>query len=231
MGTRIGVARNLAGFHPDVDSRLDDAVAAIKSAGATIVDHTDLAGVGKFDDAELDVLLYEFKDGLNRYLVSLGANAPVKTLTDLIAWNEKEKAHEMPWFGQELFMRADKKGPLSDAAYTSARAKCVTMARTEGIDAALAKNKLDAIVFPSNGPAWPTDHVNGDHFGGGNTTFAAVAGYPSITVPMGFVHGLPVGLSFVAAAWSEAKLIKLAFAFEQATHARRPPQYYRTLAI
>jgi amidase len=161
----------------------------------------------------------------------LGANSPIRTLTDLIAWNEKEKAREMPWFAQELFLRADKKGPLTDAAYKTARGKCLTMARTEGIDATLAKNKLDAIVFPSNGPAWPTDHVNGDNFGGGNTTFAAVAGYPSITVPMGLVHGLPVGLSFVAGAWSEARLIKLAYAFEQATHARRAPQYYRTLAL
>lgn len=228
-GARIGVARNLAGFHPDVDSQLDNAIAAIKSAGAVVVDHTDIAGVGKFDDAELDVLLYEFKDGLNKYLASLGANAPVKTLADLIAWNEKEKAREMPWFGQELFLRADKKGPLTDAAYKSARAKCVVMSRGKGIDATLAKHKVDAIVFPSNAPSWPTDHLNGDHVTGGNTTFAAVAGYPSITVPMGLVHGLPVGLSFVGPAWSEAKLIKLAYAFEQTTHARRAPKYYRTL--
>lgn len=228
-GARIGVARNLAGFHPDVDKTLDDAIAAIKSAGAAVVDHADLAGAGKFDDAELDVLLYEFKDGLNKYLASHGAEAPAKTLAELIAWNEKEKAREMPWFAQELFLRAEKKGPLTEAAYKGARAKCVRMSRAEGIDATLAKYKLDAIVFPSNQPAWLTDYLNGDHFTGGNTTFAAVAGYPSITVPMGLVHGLPVGLSFVGAAWSEAKLIRLAYSFEQATKARRAPKYYRTL--
>jgi amidase len=228
-GARIGVSRNLGGFNPDVDAALDDAIVAIKSAGATVVDHADVDGVSKFDDAELDVLLYEFKDGLNKYLASLGANAPAATLTELIAWNETEKAREMPWFGQELFLRADKKGPLSDAAYKRARAKCVVMSRAKGIDAALAKFKVDALVFPSNAPAWPTDYLNGDHVTGGNTAFAAVAGYPSVTVPMGLVHGLPVGLSFVGTAWSEARLIKLAYAFEQATHARQAPKYYRTL--
>jgi amidase len=227
-GARIGVSRNLAGFHPDVDAALDDAIVAIRSAGATVVDHADLDGVGKFDDAELDVLLYEFKDGLNKYLASLGTSAPAKTLTDLIAWNEKEKAREMPWFGQELFLRADKKGPLTDAAYKKARAKCVAMSRAKGIDASLAKYRVDAIVFPSNAPAWVTDLVNGDHFTGGNTTFAAAAGYPSITVPMGLVHGLPVGLSFVGRAWSEAQLIKLAYAFEQTTKARQSPKFLRT---
>jgi len=135
----------------------------------------------------------------------------------------------MPWFGQELFLRAEKKGPLAESTYKKARAKCVAMSRTKGIDAALAKYKVDALIFPSNAPAWPTDYVNGDHVTGGNTTFAAVAGYPSITVPMGLVHGLPVGLSFVGAAWSEARLITLAYAFEQATRARQAPKYLRTL--
>ncbi len=231
-GTRIGVPRNLAGFNPDVDGALDNAVAAIKGAGATVIDHADVDGVGKFDDAELDVLLYEFKDGLNKYLASLAlleANAPPKTLAGLIAWNEREKAREMPWFGQELFLRAEKKGPLAESTYKKARAKCVAMSRTKGIDAALAKYKVDALIFPSNAPAWPTDYVNGDHVTGGNTTFAAVAGYPSITVPMGLVHGLPVGLSFVGAAWTEARLITLAYAFEQATRARQAPKYLRTL--
>ncbi len=230
-GVRLGVARNLAGFNPDVDRALDAAVAALKDAGAVIEDHADIVGAGKFDDAELDVLLYEFKDGLNRYLAALGGGATVKTLAELIAWNEKEKAREMPWFGQELFERAEKKGPLTEAAYRSARAKCVKMSRTEGVDATLAKHKLDAIVLPSNAPAWPTDHLNGDHVAGGNTTFAAVAGYPSITVPMGLVHELPVGVSFVGPAWSEARLIGYAYAFEQATKARRAPRYLTTLGI
>ena len=192
-------------------------------------DPADIAGAGTFDGAELDVLLYEFKDGLNAYLASLGASAPVKTLAELIAWNEKETAREMPWFRQEMFERAQKKGPLTDAAYRTARATCVRKSRAEGIDATLAKHRLDAIVFPSNQPAWLTDHLNGDHFTGGNTTFAAVAGYPSVTLPMGFVHSLPVGMSFVGAAWTDWQLLKYAFAFEQHTKRRQPPRYMVTL--
>ncbi len=230
-GARIGVARNLAGFHPEVDKALEAAIGALKEAGAVVVDHADITGAGKFDDAELDVLLYEFKDGLNRYFASLGAKAPVKTLADLIAWDERESAREMPWFGQELFERAQKKGPLTDAAYKEARAKCLRMARTEGVDATLGKHRLDAIVFPSNAPAWLTDHLNGDHVTGGNTTFAAVAGYPAVTVPMGYVHELPIGLTFVGPAWSEAKLISCAYAFEQAVKARHAPKYFVTLGV
>jgi amidase len=207
----------------------DEAVAALKDAGATIIDPADIGGASRFDDAEIDVLLYEFKDGLNAYFASLGSTAPVKTLAELIAWNEREKEREMPWFAQELFERAEKKPSLSDPKYKTARAKCVRMARTLGIDATIEKHKLDAIVLPSNQPAWPTDYLNGDHFTGGNTTFAAVAGYPSVTVPMGLVHELPVGLSFVGRAWSEGALLKYAYAFEQQTKARRPPRYFETL--
>ncbi len=228
-GARIGVSRNLAGFNPDVDHLLDEAIAAMKGAGAEVVDPANLAGAHRFDDDELQVLLYEFKDGLNAYLASLGATAPVKTLAELIAWNEREKDREMPWFGQELFQQAQVKGPLTDARYRAARAKCVRMSRAQGIDAALAKNRLHAIVLPSNQPAWPTDYLNGDHFKGGDTTFAAVAGYPSITVPMGLVHGLPSGLSFIGPAWSEGALLRLAYAFEQTTRARRAPEYLTTL--
>jgi amidase len=228
-GARIGVARNLTGFHPDVDKAFTNAIAALKNAGAMVVDPADIDGVGKFDDAELAVLLYEFKDGLNKYLACLGASAPVKTLAELIAWNEKEKAREMPWFAQELFERAEKKGPLTDPAYRAARSKCLQMARTDGIDATLSKHKLDAIVLPSNQPAWLTDHLNGDHWTGGNTTFAAVAGYPSITVPMGIVHELPVGMSLIGPPWSDATLIKFAYAFEQQMKARRAPTYFTTL--
>ena len=228
-GARIGVARNMAGFNPDVDKAFDAAIAALKAAGATIVDPADLAGAGKFGDAEFEVLLYEFKDGLNKYFASLGAGAPIRSLAELIAFNEKEAAREMPWFGQETLIQAEKKGPLTEPAYLAARAKCIRMARTEGIDATLAKHSLDAIVFPSNAPAWLTDHLNGDHFVGGDTSFAAVAGYPAVTVPMGLVHELPVGLTFTGRAWSEAALLKYAYAFEQATKARRAPKFIATL--
>lgn len=228
-GKRIGVARNLAGFNPDVDALLDAAVATMKAAGASIVDPADLAGAHQFDDAEMEVLLYEFKAGLNAYLATLGSDTPVKSLADVIAFNERERNREMPWFGQETFLRAEKKGPLTDPAYRRARATCVRMSRALGIDATLAKHRLDAIVLPSNQPAWTTDHLNGDHFTGGDTTFAAVAGYPSVTVPMGLVYGLPVGLSFVGPAWSEGPLLRLAYAFEQAAQARRAPRYLMSL--
>ena len=228
-GVRVGVARNLAGFSSQVDAALDRAVTALKDAGAVVVDKTDLLTAGRFDDAETIVLDYEFKAGLNAYLASLGSSARVKTLAELIAWNEREKNREMPWFGQEIFIRAQQRGPLSDKKYIDARARCIRLARTEGIDAVMTAHRLDAIVCPSNQPAWTTDLLNGDHFTGGNTSFAAVAGYPSVTVPMGFVHELPVGLSFVGRAWSEVALVKYAYAFEQQTRARRAPRYLPTI--
>jgi len=227
-GKRIGVARNLAGFNSHVDRVFDEAVAAMKSAGAIIVDPANLAGSGQLGDPEFDVLLYEFKQGLNAYLASLGSDVPVKSLADVIAFNERERAREMPWFGQEILLRAEKKTPTR-AAYLKARATCLRLARTQGIDATMAKHRLDAIVLPSNQPSWTTDLLNGDHFTGGNSTFAAVAGYPSITVPMGLVHGLPVGMSFIGKAWSEARLLGIAYAFEQATKARKSPQYRVTM--
>jgi len=227
-GARIGVARELAGFSDLVDARLNEAIAAMRSAGATVVDPVKMPTAGKYSDAEGVVLDYEFKAGLNAYFASLGPDAPVKTLAELIAFNEREKAREMPWFAQEIFVRAQKCGPLTDKKYLDARAKCIRLTRTEGIDAVMAAHKLDAIVAPSNAPAWTTDLLNGDHVTGGDTSFAAVAGYPSITVPMGFAAELPVGLSFIAGAWEEGRLIKLAFAFEQATKLRREPKYLAT---
>lgn len=227
-GARIGVARELAGFNDLVDASLNEAIAAMRSAGATVVDPVKMATAGKYGDAEGVVLDYEFKAGLNAYFASLGPDAPVKTLAELIAFNERETAREMPWFAQEIFVRAQKCGPLTDKKYLDARAKCIRLSRTEGIDAVMAAHKLDAIVMPSNSPAWTTDLLNGDHVTGGDTSFAAVAGYPSITVPMGYAGELPVGLSFVARAWEEGKLITLAFAFEQATKLRREPKYLAT---
>lgn len=225
---RIGVARSTAGFNPKVDKLLDEAIAAMKSAGAIIVDPANIAGGSKIGDPEFDVLLYEFKEGLNAYLASTGSAVKVKTLKDVIEFNEREREREMPWFGQEIFIRAQDKTPTR-AAYLKARAACIRLARTEGIDATLTKHRLDAIVLPSNQPAWTTDHLNGDHYTGGNTTFAAVAGYPSVTVPMGQVHELPVGLSFVGPAWSDQLLMSLAYSFEQTTRARRSPKFLTTL--
>ncbi len=228
-GARIGVARNMAGFHPLVDAAFDAAIGALAKSGAVIVDPADVPTVGKYDEAETEVLLYEFKDGINSYLRSRGSTAKVKTLDDLIAFNKENAAKEMPWFGQEQFERAQAKGLLTDTKYRDALSTCRTLSRAQGIDAVLAKHRLDAIVAPSNAPAWPTDHLNGDHFTGGNTSVAAVAGYPSITVPMGFVVEAPVGLSFIGGAWTEGKLIGMAYAFEQATRARRAPQFLPTM--
>ena len=227
-GARVGVARNLAGFHPGVDAAFETAIGALTAAGATVIDPVNAPNLGKFDDAELEVLLYEFKDGLNKYLTERGTSVPYKSLAELIAYNVREAASEMPWFGQELFERAEKKGPLSDAAYKNARALCVRLVRTEGLDRVFAQHKLDALVAPSNGPAWPTDHVNGDRYSGGNSSYAAIAGYPTITVPMGYVAELPLGLSFLGAAWSEGRLIALAHAFEQATKVRHSPRFLPT---
>ncbi len=228
-GARIGVARNLAGFNPDVDRVFDEAIAALKSAGAVVVDPTNLTTANTFGAAEGIVLDYEFKAGLNAYLASLGPNAPVKTLAELIAFNAREAAREMPWFGQEIFIRSQKCGPLTDKKYLDARARCIRLARTQGLDATMAKHRLDAVILPSNQPAWTTDLLNGDHFTGGDTSMAAVSGYPSVTVPMGMVHGLPVGLSFIGKAWGEGPLLKYAYAFEQATRTRRGPGYASTL--
>jgi amidase len=230
-GARIGVARNFFGFNHAVDRVMEEAIAAMKSAGAVIVDPANIATAGKFDDAEFEVLLYEFKADLNAYLAALGPSAPHKDLAALIAFNEQNKEREMPYFGQEIFIQAQAKGPLTTPAYRTARAKCVRMSRTEGIDATLTKHRLSAIIAPTGGPAWPTDLLNGDHFGGGSSTPAAVAGYPSVTVPAGYIHGLPVGVSFIGARWSDFSLIGLAYAFEHATKVRVPPKFLPSVRL
>ena len=177
-----------------------------------------------YGDQEFTVLLYEFKADLNTYLTGLGPASKMKTLADLIAFNDAHKDSEMPYFGQEIFTQAQEKGPLTDDAYVEALAHCRRLSRAEGVDVAFAKEKLDAIVAPTGGPAWLIDLVNGDCSGaGGNSSIAAVAGYPTITVPAGYSFGLPVGMSFIGKPWTEATLIKLAYAYEQATHHRRPP--------
>jgi amidase len=230
-GARLGVARNFFGFSPAVDRVMEDALKALKDAGAVLVDPANLETSGKYDADELEVLLYEFKADLNTYLATAGPGVEARTLADLIRFNSENPDRELPFFGQELFEQAQAKGPLTTAAYKKALAKCRRLSRAEGIDALCAKHQLDAILAPTNGPAWTTDLVNGDHFTGGSSTPAAVAGYPSVTVPAGFVRGLPVGLSFFGRASGEGSLLRLAFAFEQATKARRAPAFAPTLAL
>jgi amidase len=224
-GTRIGIARNFFGFSDAVDRVMEEAIAAMKSAGATIVDPANIVTANKLGDAESEVLNFEFKADLNAYLAALGPSAPHKTLADLIAFNERNKDREMPYFGQEQFIQAQKKGPLTSPAYKAARAKCLRLSRAEGIDATLAKHRLTAVIAPTGGPAWPIDLLNGDHFTGGSSSPSAVAGYPTVTVPAGYVHGLPVGISFIGGQWSDAALVGLAYAFEQATKVRKPPRF------
>jgi amidase len=231
QGARIGVHRKGFGFNDAVDKLIGDCIDIIKQRGATVIDPADIPTQGKFDDSELEVLLYEFKADLNAYLASLGPGAPVKSLKEIIDFNEQYRDREMPYFGQDLFIKAQAKGPLTDKAYRDALAKDQRMSRKEGIDLIMDKNRLDALITPTGGPAWTTDWVNGDHFTGGYSTPSAVAGYPHITVPAGYVFGLPVGISFFGRAWSESTLIKFAYAFEQATKARRAPQFLPTAGL
>jgi amidase len=227
-GARIGVARKFFGFHEKVDALMSDAIDAMKHQGAVIVDPAEIPTAGKFDDSELEVLLFELKADLNAYLASLGPKAPVRSLKQVIEFNERNRASEMPYFGQDLFIKAEAKGSLASRDYLRALQKNRRLSRAEGIDAVMNKLRLDAMIAPTGGPPWPTDLLNGDHFTGGYSTPSAVAGYPHLTVPAGYVHGLPVGISFFGRAYSEPLLIKLGYAFEQATRLRRPPQFLPT---
>jgi amidase len=229
-GARIGVARKqYFGYSPSADRLIDAAIAELKARGAVVVDPADIPTAGRFDDCELEILLYEFKADLNAYLKGLGSSATVRSLDDVIAFNEREKVREMPFFGQEIMLMAQKKGPLTSPGYRKALATCRTLSRTQGIDAVMTKYRLDALVAPTGSPAWPTDHINGDHYLGASSTPAAVTGYPNITVPAGYVRGLPVGISFFGRPWTEARLIGYAYAYEQATKHRRPPTFLPTL--
>jgi len=227
-GARIGVVRKYFGFHDKVDVVINAALEVLKSQGAILVDPAEIETIGKFDDSENTVLMYELKADMNAYLARLGPGAPVHTLKEIIDYNERNKGTEMPYFGQETFLKAEAKGPLTEKEYLDALENDHRLARKEGIDATMEKYNLDALVAPTDSPAWLTDLVDGDHFLGGSSSAAAVAGYPSVTLPAGFAFGLPLGISFFGRAWSEPTLIRLAYAFEQATHHRREPKFLAT---
>ncbi len=229
-GARIGVVRSQfsAPRNDLVAAEIEKALAVLRAQGATLVDIAELPNAGKYASTELDVLSYEIKADMAAYLAEYAPGARARTLADLIAFNEANREREMPYFGQELFLRAEAKGGLDSDEYRQALAANRRLAR-EDIDKVLADQHLDALVAPTGQPAWLTDFIKGDASGGSFAQPAAVAGYPHITVPAGFVQGLPCGLSFVGTAWSEGRLIALAYAFEQASHARRAPTYPRTV--
>jgi len=224
-GARLGIARKFFENDAPLDRFLSGCVEVLKKAGAEVIDPADLPTHGQMDAPEMEVLLYEFKDGLNRYLSRIAPGNPARTLKDLIAYNEKNREREMPMFEQELFIQSEAKGPLSETKYQQARAACLLLARKNGIDAVTSKHKLDAVVTLTSGPAWYTDRINGDRDTGGCTTPPAVAGYPHISVPAGFYHGLPIGLSFFGGPFSEPTLFKLAYAWEQETKSRQKPTF------
>ncbi len=230
-GARLGVARQFFGFHEPSDRVYAGVLEALTKAGAVLIDPVVLPAIESIGDAELTVLLYELKADLNAYLAALGPNAPVKSLADVIAFNRRNASTELKWFGQDLFVKAQAKGALTDDDYLKARARCLKVARDDGIDAVIEQHRLDALIAPTGGAAWRSDLVLGDHIVGGSTSPAAIAGTPSVTVPAGFLQGLPLGLSFFAGAWREARLLSLAYAFERNLNARRPPRYLPTVDL
>lgn len=228
-GARIGIARDISGFDARVGELFEAAIGAMRSAGATIIDPVRLNPTGWKDPAALVVLEYEFKAGLNSYLAGVGPGAPVCSLAELIEFNERNAAREMPFFGQERLVASQARGSLDDPTYLEALKALQRANREEGIDAVMDSNRLDAIAAPSTDVAWLTDHIKGDRQGPSSAGPAAIAGYPNITVPMGAVSGLPVGISFFGRAWSEPTLLGIAYAYEQATNHRRPPTFAATL--
>jgi amidase len=229
-GARLGIGRKYFGFSDAVDQLMETLIGEMKLAGAEIIDPADIPTMGKFDEGELNVLMYELKSDLAAYLARRG-DSSVKTLKDVIAFNEANRDREMPFFGQDLLLKSEQKGPLTSKEYLDALASNHQLSRTEGIDFVMDKFKLDAIVTPTGGPAWITDLINGDHVGGGSSSAAAVAGYPNINVTAGSLRGLPVGISFFGRAWSEPTLLKIAYSFEQLTKARQKPRFLPTINL
>jgi amidase len=226
QNARLGIARNYFGANPRVDALIENAIQLMKDLGAEIIDPATIETDDKWSKSEIEVLLYEFKADLDNYLSRLGLQAHVHSLKEVIEFNEHNQDRVMPIFGQERMLAAVEKGPLTHKRYLNALIKNHRLTRAEGIDATLSKFNLDALIGPTGGPAWLTDWVNGDNYSGPDTSSAAaVAGYPHITVPAGYVHGLPIGISFISTAWQEPRLIRLAFAYEQASRARVPPEY------
>jgi amidase len=225
-GIRLGIARKFFGFNAEVDRLINQSISLMKDYGAEIVDPVNLPSHGQYDDSETEVLLYEFKTDLNKYLGNRGDTVGVHSLAEIISFNEKWRKQEMPYFEQERMIEAQKKGPLTDTRYLDALAKNHRLSRDRGIDAVVKKHRVDAIVAPTRGPAFLTDWINGDPRSTSCAKPAAVAGYPHITVPAGFVRGLPVGISFFGPAWSEPTLLKVAYAFEQASTIRKPPRFF-----
>jgi amidase len=231
-GLRIGVPRKkLYGQSPAADAKVEQALVELQKLGAVIVDPADVGTLGQFDDSEFEVLLYEFKAGLNAYLAALPAASRYRTLEDLIRFNQENRAREMPYFAQEIFEKAQAKGPLTEKKYLDALAKDGRLSRKEGIDRTMDKHRLDALIAPTSGPATLIDLVNGDYGVGGSSSLPAVAGYPDLSLPCGSYLGLPVGMSIFGRAWSEPTLIRIAFAYEQATKWRQPPRFLSTAEL
>lgn len=227
-GKRIGVMAELSGFNTKVDDLFKQAVDVLKAKGAEIVDELNFENLRKADELSYEVLLYEFKADLNKYLEE-HPGVPVKSMAEIIEFNKKNSGREMPWFGQEIFEIAQAKGDLTSEEYKKALSGSKRFTGKEGIDAIMDKHKLDALIAPTNGPSWTIDWINGDHYSGGSSSPAAISGYPSVTVPMGFVHSLPVGISFFGRAWNEPVLLTIAYAFEQATKHRKAPGFKESI--
>jgi amidase len=231
-GARLGVAREVYfGYSEETDRLVEEALQEMRRLGAAVVDPADIPTAREMasDDAELEVLLYEFKADLGAYLSGLGPAVRVRTLAEVIEYNERNARATMPYFGQDIFVSSQQKGPLSERAYRKALRRSRGLSRKEGIDAVMDRHGLDAIVAPTGSPAFKIDLLNGDHFLGSSSQPAAMAGYPAVTVPAGFVRGLPVGVTFMGRAYSEPALLKIAYAFERATRARRPPRFPTTV--